>query len=50
MFFFPTGGNFNDVPDGLMRLQPGYAGARMSHVLVQASRYLADTHTPVISG
>ena len=41
---FPTGGNFNDVPDGLMRLQPGYAGARMSHVLVQASRYLADTH------
>ena len=31
---FPTGGNFNDVPDGLMRLQPGYAGVRMSHVLV----------------
>ena len=23
---FPTGGNFNGVPDGLMRLQPGYAG------------------------
>ena len=41
---FPTGGNFNDTPDGLMRLQPGYAGSRMSHVLVQASRYLADTH------
>ena len=41
---FPTGGNFNDTPDGLMQLQPGYAGSRMSHVLVQASRYLADTH------
>ena len=41
---FPTGGNFNDTPDGLMRLQSGYAGSRMSHVLVQASRYLADTH------
>ena len=41
---FPTGGNFNDTPDGLMRLQPGYAGSRMSHVLVQANRYLADTH------
>ena len=41
---FPTGGNFNDVPDGLMRLQPGYAGVRMSHVLVQASKYLADSH------
>ena len=40
---FPTGGNFNDTPDGLMRLQPEYAGARMSHVLVQASRYLADS-------
>ena len=40
----PTGGQFNDVPDGLMRLQPVYAAARMSHVLVQASRYLADTH------
>ena len=35
------GGNFSEVPDGLMRLQPGYAGSRMS---VQASRYLADTH------
>ena len=41
---FPTGGNFNEVPDGLMRLQPGYAGARMSHVHVQASKYLADSH------
>ena len=41
---FPTGGNFNEVPDGLMRLQPGYAGVRMSHVLVQASKYLADSH------
>ena len=41
---FPTGGHFNDVPDGLLRLQPGYAGSRLSHVLAQASRYLADTH------
>ena len=24
---FPTGGHFNDVPDGLLRLQPGYAGS-----------------------
>ena len=41
---FPTGGHFNDVPDGLLRLQPGYAGSRLSHLLAQASRYLADTH------
>ena len=41
---FPTGGHFNDVPDGLLRLQPGYAGSRLSHILAQASRYLADTH------
>ena len=34
----------DDKPDGLMRLQPGFAGQRLSHVLVQASRYLADTH------
>ena len=34
---FPTGGNCNEVPDGLVRLQPGYAGARMSHVLVTCS-------------
>ena len=41
---FPTGGHFNDIPDGLLRLQPGYAGSRLSHILAQASRYLADTH------
>ena len=40
----PTGGQFNDMPHGLMRLQPGYASARMSRVLVQTSRYLVDTH------
>ena len=40
---FPTGGQLEDQPDGLMRLQPGYGGSRMSHVLVQASRYLANT-------
>ena len=40
---YPTGGMWDDKPDGLMRLQPGYAGQRLSHVLIQASRYLADT-------
>ena len=34
---YATAGMWDDKPDGLMRLQPG-------HVLVQASRYLADTH------
>ena len=41
---YPTGGMMEDKPDGLLRLQPGFAGQRLSHVLVQASRYLADTH------
>ena len=41
---YPTGGMMDDKPDGLLRLQPGFAGQRLSHVLVQASRYLADTH------
>ena len=38
-----TGGQFEDQPDGSMRLQPGHAGSLMSHVLVQTFRYLADT-------
>ena len=38
-----TGGQFEDQPDGLMRLQPRYAGSRMSQVLVQASRCLAES-------
>ena len=41
---YPTGGMMDDKPDGLLRLQPGFAGQRLSHLLVQASRYLADTH------
>ena len=41
---YPTGGMLDDKPDELMRLKPGYAGQRLSHVLIQASRYIADTH------
>ena len=40
---YPTGGMMDDKPDGLLRLQLGFAGQCLSHVLVQASRYLADT-------
>ena len=43
---FPAGGQVtqvDDQPDGLIRLQPGYAGSRMRHVLVQAARCLSDT-------
>ena len=41
---YPTGGMMDAKPDALMRLQPGFAGQCLSHVLAQASRYLADTH------
>ena len=43
---FPTGGHFNDVPDGLLRLQPSYAGSRLSHILAQASRYPSSLPRP----
>ena len=40
---YPTCGMWDDKPDGLMRLQPGYADQRLSHVSTQASWCLADT-------
>ena len=40
---YPTGGMWDAKADGLMRLQPGYAGQRLSHVLIQASRYLDES-------
>ena len=41
---FPTGGMKEDMPDGLVRLQPGGVGNRVSTLCSQISLYLADSH------
>ena len=41
---FPTGGMKEEMPDGLVRLQPGGVGNRVSTLCSQISLYLADSH------
>ena len=41
---YPTGGMWGDVPDGLLRLQPGYVGDRVRYLLCMSSRSLQDSH------
>ena len=41
---FPTGGMMGEFPDGLMRLQPGGVGNRVSTLCSQVSMYLAESH------
>ena len=41
---FPTGGHLGTAPDGIMRLQPSWAGGRIAYLLSTAGRYLPDTH------
>ena len=41
---YPTGGMWGEVPDGLLRLQPGYVGDRVGYLLCMSSRFLQDTH------
>ena len=36
---YPTGGMWGDVPDGLLRLQPGYVGDRVGYLLCMSSRF-----------
>ena len=41
--FFPTGGMKEAFPDGLVRLQPGGVGNRVSTLCSQISLYLAES-------
>ena len=41
---FPTGGMMGEFPDGLIRLQPGGVGNKVSTLCSQISLYLAETH------
>ena len=40
---YPTGGSRDDAPDGVMRLQPGWLGDRISFLLSSAARCLDDS-------
>ena len=41
---FPTGGHLGTAPDGILRLQPTWAGGRIAYLLSTAGRYLPETH------
>ena len=41
---FPTGGMMGEFPDGLLRLQPGGVGNKVSTLCSQISLYMADSH------
>ena len=41
---FPTGGHLGTAPDGILRLQPSWAGGRIAYLLSTAGRYLPETH------
>ena len=42
---FPTGGTLNGKADGVLRLQHGFAGLRVGHLLAAAGRWCHETHT-----
>ena len=39
---FPTGGHLGQCPDAILRLQPTWAGSRLSYLLVLASKFLVE--------
>ena len=41
---FPTGGHLGVAPDGIMRLQPTWAGGRIAYLLAMAGRYFPETN------
>ena len=40
---FPTGGHLGQCPDAILRLQPTWAGSRLSYLLVLAAKFLVET-------
>ena len=39
---FPTGGHLGQCPDAILRLQPTWAGSRLSYLLVLAAKFLVE--------